>query len=348
MKERLINEIVCMIGKLGAETDGLKEKLYILMKDVNITPVETALTVRDDNLNDRLLKRFLGAKIVKGCTSKTISQYDRILRCIMRKFNKPVIDYTPDDIRLYLAYRLTQDKVSKTTILNETRYLRTLFAWLFAEEIIPKDPMTKIDSIKNNKVKKKAFTEIECERIRQAARTSRETAMIEILLSTGCRVSELCMMRIDEIEDNQILVHGKGNKDRVVYLNAKAQLAIENYLKDRKDQNPYIFPCEIWNPAASGKQSKSQNWYKEPKYVGEGMQGKSSVESIVRRIGKRANVENCHPHRFRRTCATFALQRGMPLELVSKMLGHEQLTTTQIYLDLNETELASAHKKYVV
>lgn len=344
MKEELINDIVCMIGKMGVDTAGLSERLYILMKDLEITQAETTLAVRDDVQNERLLKRFLSAKMVKGCTPRTIQQYNKILSLVMRKFSKSVIEYNADDIRLYIAYRLTQDNVSKVTVQNEIRYLRTFFAWLFAEEIIPKNPMIKIDTIKVDKVKKKAFTEIECEKLRQAARTSMERAIIEVLLSTGCRVSELCMMKRDEIESDHITVHGKGNKDRVVYLNAKAQMALLNYLNERKDKSPYIFPKGIYD----AKLVKNAEWYKDAKLVADGMRDKGGIESIMRRIGKRAGVENTHPHRFRRTCATLALQRGMPIELVSKMLGHEQLTTTQIYLDLNETELASAHKKYVV
>ena len=345
MKEELINDIVCMIGRLGVDTEGIAEKLYILMKDVTVTKTETALAVRDDAQNDRLLRRFLSAKMVKGCTKRTIQQYGKMLQLIMRKFDKPVTDYTADDIRLYIAYRLTQDKISKVSVQNEVRYLRTFFAWLFAEEIISKNPMLKVDSIKIDKVKKKAFTEIECEKLRQAARSGMEAAIVEVLLSTGCRVSELCMMKRDEIDGDRIIVHGKGNKDRTCFLNAKAQITLQAYFKERKDDNPYIFPKGIYDV----KLTKGNfEWYKNPALIGEGMRDKGGIEATIRRMGKRAGVEGAHPHRFRRTCATFALQRGMPIELVSKMLGHEQLTTTQIYLDLNENDLALAHKKYVV
>ena len=345
MKEELINDIVCMIGRLGVDTEGIAEKLYILMKDVTVTKTETALAVRDDAQNDRLLRRFLSAKMVKGCTKRTIQQYGKMLQLIMRKFDKPVTDYTADDIRLYIAYRLTQDKISKVSVQNEVRYLRTFFAWLFAEEIISKNPMLKVDSIKIDKVKKKAFTEIECEKLRQAARSGMEAAIVEVLLSTGCRVSELCMMKRDEIDGDRIIVHGKGNKDRTCFLNAKAQITLQAYFKERKDDNPYIFPKGIYDV----KLTKGNfEWYKNPALIGEGMRDKGGIEATIRRMGKRAGVEGAHPHRFRRTCATFALQRGMSIELVSKMLGHEQLTTTQIYLDLNENDLALAHKKYVV
>lgn len=168
-------------------------------------------------------------------------------------------------------------------------------------------------------------------------------------MSTGCRVTELSMIRIDDLKEDKLIVHGKGQKDRTVYLNAKAQMAVKKYVQEREDSNPYLFPKGIWMDGAKGMKRKEQGmWYKHPEYVQEGCTDKSSLESVVRKIGRRAGVEKCHPHRFRRTCATFALRRGMPLVQVSKMLGHENIDTTQIYLDLSEEELEQAHKKYVV
>lgn len=232
---------------------------------------------------------------------------------------------------------------------NEILCLRTFFAWLNVEEIIPVNPMNKVDRIKADKVKKKAFTDLECEKIRASCRSAMETAIVEVLLSTGCRVSELCGIRIDDIRDGKCIVHGKGNKDRTVYFTAKAELAIQRFLAERSDVNPYLFPGGI--PLETSKNHSAYckpTWYQHPDLIGDNARDKGSVEDTVRNIGKRAGVENVHPHRFRRTSATLALRRGMPIELVSKMLGHEQLTTTQIYLDLSEDELEAAHRKYVV
>ena len=176
-----------------------------------------------------------------------------------------------------------------------------------------------------------------------------ETAIVEVLLSTGCRVSELCGIKIDDIEQGKCTVHGKGNKDRIVYFTAKAELAIRKLLEERHDSNPFLFPSGVnLGDCLENKERSSPTWYQRPELIGEGMRDKGAIESTVRKIGKRAGVENVHPHRFRRTSATLALRRGMPIELVSKMLGHEQLTTTQLYLDLNEDELEAAHRKYVV
>lgn len=349
MKETIINEIVRTLHEMGIDTDGIPERLYIIFKDVDVVKAETALAVRDDVQNETLLKQFLAAKAVKGCTKKTIQSYGNTLRYIFKRFNKTVTEWAPDDIRLYIAFRLTQDRISKSFANTEIRYLRTFFAWLFNEEIIQRNPMNKVDSVKVQKIKKKAFTDIEVEKLRESCRTAMETALVEVLLSTGCRVSEVSAIQISEINEDKVLVHGKGNKDRVVYLNAKAQIALTKYLAERSDMNPYLFPQGVWL-AHDRKAENKQNpfWYRRPDLVGEGKRDNGAFEATVRRLGKRAGVENVHPHRFRRTCATMALRRGMPLELVSKMLGHEQIVTTQIYLDLSEHELEEAHKKYVV
>ena len=176
--------------------------------------------------------------------------------------------------------------------------------------------------------------------------------MVEILLSTGCRVNELANMKVTDIEDDQITVLGKGNKYRTVYLNAKGVMALHKYLAERSDTNPYVFPKG--KTVAGGIYAKmthnaKHDFYKNPELLEpDTHMDKSSIGATIRNIGHRAGVEKVHPHRFRRTCATFALHRGMPIEQVSKMLGHEQISTTQIYLDLSREDLAAAHRKYVV
>lgn len=351
MKDELINRIICMFTELdpGIDIENIKSKLYIIMKDVSVSQIETALAVRDETVNDSMLRRFIASKMVKGCTPATIQIYNKMIKMILLKIGKPCTDITRDDVRIYIAYRLAQDRISKVTANSELRFLRSFFAWMTTEEIITKNPMLKIDPIKQDKVKKKAFTEIECEKIRAVCKSSMDTAIVEVLLSTGCRVSELCQMRIDELKAGEITVHGKGNKDRIVYLNARAEIALQRYLSERNDANPYIFPKGLCATSEAGRKNKNNPlWYQDSKLIGDGMRDKSSIESMMRKLGKRSGVENVHPHRFCRTCATFALKRGMPIELVSKMLGHEQLTTTQIYLDISDEELENAHKKYVL
>ena len=160
-------------------------------------------------------------------------------------------------------------------------------------------------------------------------------------------------MRVDKITDNSIIVHGKGDKEREVFLNPKARLAVQRYIDERSDDNPYIFPKakyagDVKEMTRSVPRKLQAEWYKDPDLVGEGHRDKSTIESDIRRLGKRAGVQNAHPHRFRRTGATMALLAGMPLTTVSKLLGHESIATTQIYLDISDKELQQAHEKFVI
>lgn len=263
---------------------------------------------------------------------------------------------TSDDIQILLALKL-RDGVSKSYANTLRLYLSTFYAYLMREELIARNPMLKIEKIKFHKKDEGAFSEIEVERIRDGCRNARERAIVELLLSTGCRLSELVSIRIDDIQDGAATILGKGQKYRNVYLNAKATVAVENYLKERRDANPYLFPASVMERGEvfDGKDETSvkfrrlgAEWYKDASLVSPDRAAwKDVIGQIVSRLGRRVKVENCHPHRFRRTCATFALRRGMPVEQVSKMLGHASIATTQIYLDLREDELAQAHRKYV-
>ena len=304
----------------------VKMNLEIILNDYEIQKRETAIALRNEDMNEIVIKKFLVAKTVEGRTDRTIQYYRDRITTIVDRINKSVTEITTDDIRYYMAVRKIKDGVSDVTIGNEIRCMRSFFTFLENEELINKNPCRAIGPIKTEKVKKKAFSEMDVEKIRSACRTARETAIVEILLSTGCRVSELVGIERKDVLGESLTVHGKGKKDRTVYLNAKSQMAITNYLKERTDNSSYLFT----------------------KYKKDEKANAGQIEKTVRDIGERAGVKKCHPHRFRRTCATFALRRGMPVEQVSKMLGHEELTTTQIYLDLSEEELHQAHKKYVI
>ena len=347
MRQQLTEQITAVLLANGITDQGIQNDIVIILNDYEVTARETALATRNEDKNAWYLKKFLIAKTVKGCTDRTIKLYGKELKKILQAINKTADEITADDIRYYLAIRERRDKVTRTTMNNELRYLRSFYSWLTAEELVARNPTAKLDSIKGPKKKKEAFTEMEVEKLRSSCNNTKETAIIETLLSTGCRVTELSLMKIDDISGNALVVHGKGEKDRTVYLNAKAQIAIEQYLKERKDKNPYLFPRMI--PVPKMKRSQLRNAYQYPDNVeSDGFMDKSSIRSLVQRIGKRCGVTNVHPHRFRRTCATFALRRGMPIEQVSKMLGHEQISTTQIYLDLDERDMEQAHRKYVV
>lgn len=350
-RESLINDICLCLEAHVKDLGELKNILYIVCNNYEITSRCTEIAVADEDRNEELLKRFLIAKTVKGCTKRTIKYYGETIKKTLEEIGKTVDEITADDIRYFMAVRQRRDQVSKTTIGNEIRNLGSFFQWLYAEEIIRKNPMARIDRVKQEKTKKEALTEMEIERLRMAACGEREKAIIELLLSTGCRVTELVNIMISDIDGNRALVHGKGCKDRYVYLNARAELAVEVYLEARTDRNPYLFPRgkSIEKMERRGiKQKDYCDWWKNADNVVDGHSDASSIESITRKIAKKAGVERANPHKFRRTCATMALRRGMPIEQVSKMLGHVEISTTQIYLDLSEDDLEQAHKKYVV
>lgn len=350
-REELTNDLAMWAQTLGANAREAKNDIYLLLDKYEVTSRCTEVAEIQHDRNEMLIKKFLIAKQVQGRTAKTVEFYYREVKKILDDIGKTVDDITPDDLRFYMAKRLRIDKISKVTIGNEMRCLSSFMGWLHAQEMIAKNPMNKVDKIKAEKNKKEAFTDMEIEKLRMAAVDERERAIIEMLLSTGCRVSELINIKDTEIEGNRILIHGKGEKDRYVYLNARAQLALQEYMKKRQDKNIYIFP-KGFNATDFAKKNNSiphSDWWKYRKNVQKaGHITNGTIEQLTRRIAKRAGVKKANPHKFRRTCATMALRKGMPLEQVSKMLGHEEISTTQIYLDLTEEELELAHKKYVV
>lgn len=244
MREELAIEIINTIMPYmsGEDLQDVKLKLTMILNEYEIDKRCTELTVANEDKNTAILRKFVAAKLASGRTTRTLTFYRNSLEMFFRKVNKNYDEITADDIRLYLAVRVHQDKVSKTTANNERRNLSAFYNWLYVEELIRHNPMAKVEQIKVIKGKKKAFSDLELEQIRNACTTAREKAMIEVLCSTWCRVTELSLMQIAEMDGNEILVHGKGEKDRIVYLNAKAQMAVQNYLAERKDTNPYLFP----------------------------------------------------------------------------------------------------------
>lgn len=349
LEEKLIVTLLpCMMPN---KVDEAKMRITLALEGFDVAKAETALAIYEGDVNELILKRFLMAKVARGLSPNTVAYYRNSIRMTLEKIGKPFNEVTADDIRLYLAIRVQKDGVSKVCANNERRNLSAFYTWLQKEEILLKNPMSKVESLKESKKKKSAFSQMELEKIRYACRTSRETAIVEVLISTWARVSEIAQIRRDEIRENKIIVHGKGDKEREVYLSAKAQLAINAYLQERSDDNPYLFPRakyggDLGSMVKGSRRLKLNKWYTRKELVGEGHSDTSTIESIVRRIGRDSKVPNAHPHRFRRTGATMALRSGMPLITVSKMLGHENIGTTQIYLDISDKELEEAHEKY--
>lgn len=252
---------------------------------------------------------------------RTIDKFNRWVR-------KPFKDVTTQDIRLYIANREMNDHLSSATLNRERGAICRFYTWLFEEEYIPKNPGKRVEQIKVEKRLKKAFTPIEIELMRNACRKPKEKAVFELLLSTGCRVSELTKLSLDNYDQHEgsITVIGKGNKERKVYVNARAKVAVDNYLKLKPHVSGPII-CGLKGPGTK--------------------MNVSGIQKMVKAIAERAKVTHCHPHKFRRTAATLALKRGMSLNDVRRFLGHSDVDTTLQYIDTTNSDLKIEHEKYV-
>ena len=333
----------------------LKSRFVMVLNDFTVSPKETALVVYTEGKNEYFLRKFLLSKAVAGCAKSTLKNYGNEIRRALQAIGKDADVITSEDVQMHLAQVMMKN--SKGYADNVRRDLSSFYGYLIREELISRNPMARVEKIKVQKKKKDAFSELEVELIRNACRNNRDRAIVELLMSTGCRISELCSIRRDDLEDGsppKVNILGKGGKYRNVFLNAKAIVSVKNYLAERKDTNPYLFPKSVTRPgdrseAANKMHHVLSEWYKHPDLVSpDGPADQGTIGASLRDIGIKAGVDKVHPHRFRRTCATFALRRGMPIEQVSRMLGHANIATTQIYLDLSDDELAQAHKKYVV
>ena len=273
------------------------------------------------------LQEFLDVKALEGCSKATIENYKFNLNKFLLGVGKDPTEIATQDIRKYLADYKRERGVSNTTLDNMRRVFQSFFTWMHREGYVLKDPCAAVNKIRADKIIKNPYSDEEMELMREAAKNLREKAIIEVLYSTGMRIGELEKLNKDDIDfvNGKAIVFGKGAKEREVYFNVKAQLALKKYLENRNDTNEALFV---------GLQSP----YNRLKV--------STYEKILRELGGRCGV-HCHPHRFRRTCATILLNKGMPIQEVSKVLGHAKLETTLIYCEINQQSVAANHKKYM-
>lgn len=273
------------------------------------------------------LQEFLDVKSLEGCSSATIENYRFNLSKFLIKLDKSPLEITTQEIRKYLADYKRERGVSNRTLDNMRRVYTSFFHYLQREGYITKDPTAAVNRIKTDKIIKSPFSDEEMEKMRDAAKNLREKALIEILYSTGMRIGELTSLNREDInwDTGSAIVFGKGAKEREVYFNVRSQMALKKYLDTRVDKDPALFV---------GLQSP----YKRLQV--------STYEKILRELGQRCDV-HCHPHRFRRTCATTLLNKGMPIQEVSKVLGHAKLETTLIYCEIQQQQVAADHRKYM-
>ena len=262
-------------------------------------------------------------------SERTLESYEFRLKKFVISINKPLKNVTTDDIRKYFqTYKENSKGIINSSLDTMRLYLSSFFNWMCNESIIYTNPMTRIPRFKSDKVIRKPFTEEEVELLRMSTKSERDLAILEVLYSTGVRVHELESLNKNNINLNtkECVVFGKGSKERIVYLNAKACVHLEKYLKSRTDDNEALFVSK-------------RKPYKRLK--------KEAYEAMIRDFGRRSGVKNCHPHRFRRTMATNALNRGMPIQEVRDLMGHTKIDTTMIYADLSRANIKLNHNRYI-
>lgn len=301
------------------------EALTAIMKDYNITRES------DETRSDlrRRIKYYLGAKKIDGLSERTLKNYKANLESFAAKVEKSAAKITTDDIRGYIAYLDETRHLKDTSLQTHINTLRAFFGWLHVEEKIKKNPMAKIKSLKlDKKGARQALTVEELERLRDACKTYREKALIEFLVSTGCRLSEVAQLRAADLNlaDRSVQVTGKGDKDRVVYFSVRARLMVQEYIVQRKGGDGLFVS------------SKSPYDPLKPR----------AIQRIIRAISERAGLEkHVHPHLLRHTFATHALNGGMDVTVIQKLLGHEDVSTTQIYAEMSDETIKHQYNKYV-
>ena len=278
--------------------------------------------------NEEFLEMFLDAKRVEGCSERTIQYYKVTAEHMLSQTEKEIRKITTDEMRSYLADYQKRNNCSKVTIDNIRRNISSFFTWLEEEDYILKSPMRRIHKIKTKTVVKSVITDEGIEQLRDHCTQIRDLAMIDLLYSTGIRVGELVNLNIGDInfEERECVVYGKGDKERRVYFDAKAKVHLIEYIESRKDKNPALF-VTLDAP------------YDRLKISG--------VEIRLRQLGRELGLERIHPHKFRRTMATRAIDKGMPIEQVQKILGHSQIDTTMQYAMVNQNNVKASHQKYM-
>lgn len=314
------NEISNILPKTKTKT--LITQISNVLTTYDVEQTNTTQTAAD---SQELLNLFLNAKKIEGKSPKTIQRYKYIINRLLKATNIPLSKITIFHLRNYLSAERERGISFKTLEGNRSVYA-SCFGWLFKEGLIETNPCANLAPIKQQKVVRKPYTPVEIERLKEACITTRDKALICFLLSTGCRISEVCNLDRDQIDfqNMEVIVLGKGNKQRVVYIDDIASMALENYLNERKDNSPALFI------GRGGKRLQP-----------------GGVRKSLHLIGARAHVENVHPHRFRRTLATNLINHGMAIQEVAAILGHENINTTMTYVYINKTNVQNSYRKYI-
>lgn len=330
MRELFVNKVIDLTKEFldNNQRTKLKEILTEICLNYQIERLEQNQREEIQHNNEELLNKFISSKEIEGCSTRTLNYYkDNIIK-MLEKINLPIEEITTEILRDYLADYKNSSKAGMVTIDNIRRTLSSFFAWLENEDYIVKIPVRRIHKVKTTKRVKETLTDENLEKLRDTCSNVRDLAILELLISTGMRVGELTRLNISDMDfqERSCIVLGKGNTEREVYFSAKSKMYIEKYLETRTDDNEALFVSLI----------KSYNRL-----------GISGIEIIIRNLGKEANINKVHPHKFRRTMATMAIDKGMPVEQVQKLLGHIKIDTTMEYAMVSQNNVKNSHRKYI-
>lgn len=327
MKEILINEIIqSMILNLdNNQVNLLRGVLNEKLNDYSITPI---INEADNECNNNHVEAFLSAKRLEGCSEKSLKYYKATINMMHEEINKNIKHITTNDLRKYLTDYQEKNKSSRVTIDNIRRILSSFFSWLEDEDYIVKSPVRRIHKVKSASMIKETYSDESLELMRDSCESIRDLALIDILASTGMRVGELVLLNREDINfyERECVVFGKGDKERVVYFDARTKIHLQNYLNNRIDNDKALF-VSLKSP------------YQRISIGG--------IESRVRELGRKLDIGKVHPHKFRRTLATKAIDKGMPIEQLQKLLGHQKIDTTLQYAMVKQSNVKIAHKKYI-
>lgn len=326
MKQNLINDVVQeMLPFLNnAQTEKLQSVLQHVLFDYEITESESKHQTEEQNL----VELFLSAKRIEGCSEKSLKYYEATINAMISGVNKEIKHIETEDIRSYLTDYQARKSSSRVTIDNIRRILSSFFSWLEDEDYILKSPVRRIHKVKTAINIKETYTDEALELMRDSCLEIRDLAMIDMLASTGMRVGEMVLLNRDDIDFNEreCVVFGKGDKERIVYFDARTKIHLKEYLNQRKDNNPALF-VGLKSP------------YKRLAIGG--------IEARLRKIGNDLGFNKVHPHKFRRTLATMAIDKGMPIEQLQQLLGHRRIDTTLQYAMVKQSNVKIAHRKYI-
>ena len=326
MKEKIINEVQQrMLPHLNNERlQHLQEALEYCLQGTEIKILEQPQgTAKPD-----MVAAFISAKRIEGCSEKTLAYYNKTINTMIETTGKTVQQITTDDLRQYLTTYQTERKSSKVTIDNIRRILASFYSWLEDEDYIIKSPVRRIHKVKTAKLVKETYTDETLELMRDNCDSLRDLAIIDLLASSGMRIGEMVALNRDDINfaERECIVFGKGNRERLVYFDARTKIHLQNYLDSRTDCNPALF-VTLRSP------------YERLQIGG--------VELRLRELGRRLSIPKVHPHKFRRTLATSAIDKGMPIEQVQQLLGHQKIDTTMHYAMVKQQNVKLAHRKYI-